>query len=495
MFRIATMSRALIVAALFSPLACTAATPEDPASPAEGSKNIRGALAESTGHLRGLNMDPRFGRPCEAGHASFDQLRYLGIGRVRVHPKLLAGETFEGMVATFRDIIAGYRGAGIEVLVVLNEETIPGAGPGRIGDWANESPTGWANYVEKFAAASATIAAELGEGVSYEIWNEPDDLWHDDGGQGRFEGEVKSKHLYPAQFAKLVTRTTQMIHDRIGARVLSGGVSSGDPNFLNRAGPFQADGVAIHFYNIWAGDDVNAAPGGPWFNTVRTKVAEYTSVAGGRGLYLTEWGTQSVGHDATRDLIAAFFADTSASSLQEAYFFSWCDCQDPVAQSLTKNGAETYPELWKTWRDASGASEIPQSLGSRCRPDPTQSCENEGDPGCFIASNFVCESGGNGACGGLGPQTTDCDHCCELPGQGQPPAEPPPPEEPPPGEPPPEEPPPPACHCEGHDQNDQFVQTDICGDVTCSTDGQQWICQPGSVDYQPNGNFDLCSGG
>lgn len=483
MHRIATLSRALVVAALFSPLACSA-SPEDQASEQHGADRTNGALAESTGHLRGLNMDPRFGGPCEAGHASYDQLRYLGVGRVRVHPKVLAGETFEGMVATYRDIIAGYRAAGIEVLVVINEETVPGAGPGRIGDWAWSNAAGWDQYVEKFAAASAHIAAEFGGGVSYEIWNEPDDLWHDDGAQGRFEGEIKSKHLYPTQFAKLVTRTTQRIHERIDARVLSGGVSSGNPNYLTRAGAFQADGVAIHFYNIWAGDDVNQAPGGPWFNTVKTKIAEYGSVSGGRGLYLTEWGTQSVGHDATRDLIAAFFADTAASSLQEAYFFSWCDCQDPVAQSLTTNGASTYPELWYTWRQATGVARVPQSLGSRCLPDPSQRCVNEGDPGCFIASNFVCERDGNGACGGVGPETSDCNHCCELPAQGQPPPEEPPPEEPPP-----------VCHCEGHDQNNEFVETDVCGDVTCSTDYQQWICLPGSVDYQPNGNYDLCSGG
>lgn len=26
----------------------------------------------------------------------------------------------------------------------------------------------------------------------------------------------------------------------------------------------------------------------------------------------------------------------------------------------------------------------------------------------------VCEAGGNGACGGVGPETLDCDHCCDV---------------------------------------------------------------------------------
>jgi hypothetical protein len=411
----ATLRRAAFVLALLSPIGCSASG-DWPAGDGDDPAGRGDALSELTGHLRGLNMDPRFGRPCEAGHASIDQLRYLGVTRVRVHPKVLPGETFDSMLATYRDILAGYRDAGVEVLVVLNEETVSGAGPGRVGDWARSDPAGWAQYVDTFANAAATFAGEVGEGISYEIWNEPDDLWHDDGDQGAFDGEIKSKHLYPAQFAEIVTRATQAIHGRVGARVLSGGVSSGNPAYLERAGAFEADGVAIHFYNIWAGDDLGSAPGGPWFNVVETKVAEYEGVAGGRGLYLTEWGTQSVGHDGTRDLLSAFFADKAASSLEEAYFFSWCDCQDPVAQSLTTNGAETYPALWKTWRDASGVAEAPVSLGSRCLPDPALSCDAEGDPGCFIASNFVCERDGNGACGGAGPQTSDCDHCCELPG-------------------------------------------------------------------------------
>lgn len=55
---------------------------------------------------------------------------------------------------------------------------------------------------------------------------------------------------------------------------------------------------------------------------------------------------------------------------------------------------------------------IQARLQTECEPDPLPSCGQLSAEQGYISG--ACESNGNGACGGQGPASSDCEHCCDT---------------------------------------------------------------------------------
>ncbi len=290
--------------------------------------------------LRGMNVDPAFGNgPGTTAYASAEQLQCVGITRVRFVLKVVpnvTGSSLEEALGFYENVVSYYRAASIDVVVILNSETVSGwTGPGPL-------PSG---YVGSFASAATEIAGRYrGRVHAYEIWNEEDD---------------PATYVTPTDYLALFDAAHDAIQGADGsATIVMGGMDSGDPAgyLAQMGGSLPGDAVvALHPYVHWPASDPGEDPGWSTYEDLVRAMRNQTSAP----LWFTEWGDDQDGRNAK--LVAAMFGDGAlAGMIDESYYFSWHDAQKPGHSfgvvKTTSRGDEFKADMVDAFRHAAGLS-------------------------------------------------------------------------------------------------------------------------------------------
>ena len=267
--------------------------------------------------LLGMNIDPQ----SPTANPPVSELTRLGVSRVRF--TFRAGDDLGAAFASYDPAIAGYAGANIAVLLILDSETL--SPPDRP---VNLSGSAWDGYVYAFAGRAQMIAAHYQDQVEgYEIWNEED-----------LDDSLPGRHIEPGPYSSLLNVTYDAIHAVAGTQVLVGGLASGQTSYLDGMGDFRADVIATHPYLHWPDSNV---PSG-WYS-MSDHLAAYGAYW--KPIWFTEWGTSD--QSLQVQLLESFFETTSVTDqLGRAFFFAWSDTQDAdIGYGITTDGVHYKDSL------------------------------------------------------------------------------------------------------------------------------------------------------
>lgn len=374
-----------------------------PKGPAEDAATCEAAEAL----LFGVNIDPA--NPAAA--PSPEEVRALGARWVRIEWKRELGFDF------YDPLIAGYRDAGIRVLLLVDYTSTP------VGKPSSAAPDEeWSGYLAEFAATAAELAEHYRDGVdAWEIWNEPDqppEPGYDPGVPARV-------------FGPLLRDASAAIRPRSSRPLVVGGLSSGQSSYYLEClaavgGWLDYDAVGVHPYGKQP-DGYDQASG---TGSLGAFYDEFLAVSG-LPLWVTEFGTWD---DADQPQYTRAFYETTGSRYLDrvpvAFVFAWSDTQRPGFPFGLHDVAGGRKPSFDAYASAAPAAGLacPSLTGSSPPPEdpPAEDPPAEDPP----AEDPPAED----------PPTED-------PPAEDPPAEEPPAEEPPPEEPPPEEPAPGGCPC------------------------------------------------
>jgi hypothetical protein len=394
----------LLLALIFA--GCSGST-----GPDEAADRSHEGLASLPAGLLGINIDPAnpMANPARA------DLDAVGVRRVRIEFKIAyqggsADAELASAFATYDPIVTQRIGAGVGVLFILDYQTLSTE---RSGDWASDG------FRNDFAARAAAVAAHYAPlGIDhFEIWNEQD-----------LCVPGYCPRVDPGPYAALLGAAASAIHGaNPGARVALGGLGSGQwETYLGdvvgaMGGTWsEVDAVGVHPYVHW--------PAASGMGQSVEYLLDRCHQIGHRPLWMTEWG-DSGQQAATEKAYFKFFRSGSAeaSYVEEAYLFAWSDAQHdaPDAFGLFDRSGNKKDAEWNAFHDAAGG-------GTPSNPPPPPPPPSGPSCGQLAAqngwTNALCEWNGNGACGGQGTPTSDCDHCCDA--SAPPPPPPPPPSKP-----------------------------------------------------------------
>lgn len=160
---------------------------------------------------------------------SAEELKKAGITVVRVVYK-------KGQEDSFKKQLATYYSAGIQTIIVLNQESIflcPA--DGKVTK----------EFLDAYVGMIKEVVPLFAEHhPAFEIWNEPD---------GKSESSI---YLEPKSFGILLGAAYNAVKEiSPSSPVISGGASSGDPNYFNEitamyGGNIPADGIGVHPYPV-----------------------------------------------------------------------------------------------------------------------------------------------------------------------------------------------------------------------------------------------------
>jgi hypothetical protein len=205
--------------------------------------------------------------------------------------------------------------ARIKVLMILSYETLPG-NPGPDAD-----PAQWEDYIIRFAERTRHIASHYGDRVAaYQIWNEPDFAAPHPG---------YNPCLSESVFSALLKCTYAAIKETTSAAVITGGLCSGDAEYVTRvraADPedvLYADAVAIHPYGLRPAPDW---PTPNWGFGVLTEAVHRYYAKGAKPVWITEYGVEG-GAKRGEFPERAFSAlsDKVHEKAPYAFWFCWSD--------------------------------------------------------------------------------------------------------------------------------------------------------------------------
>lgn len=314
------------------------------------------------------------------GLPSAEQLATLGVTSVRIS---LNSDNFSGAdanVQAWKDKLAGYHAAGIDVVVNLPQELAAGF-PGRPEGWQwhNGRPLDDAWYAQltswkdqSYLPRVEKVVAELGPSVhAFEIWNEPDELAN---------RPDYSPALPPAVYGQLLRDAWQKVQsgpdgpDGHKPLVTTAGLDSGQPSYIRDAaaatdGVLYADAIGLHPYgkqpNLPATDDQSLAHiVADYGGAVRTPSGE-----GPLPIYITEASQPSHDPEAIRAYVndTAVVADQS-SGVSKTYFF-WRETSDGhpglVEYGPSEPGGPVVPKPTPAFQHLAGL------LGKPCAPSCT----------------------------------------------------------------------------------------------------------------------------
>lgn len=223
----------------------------------------------------GINVDPTnpHGRP------SVQQIQDLGATWVRFTFKDDSDGPQPTRFAFYDDLVGELNQAGINILMILSNETCPGR-PARDADEAACDA-----YIAKFAARCRQIAQHYGSQVqAYEIWNEPDFLAPSPDYDPCMGAEV---------FGRLLRAAFAAIKEVSSATVVMGGLAAGQPGYLEEVrastnGVLHVDAVGVHPYGRRPTEDW---PRPDWgFGVLGDLIRQYHAAAG-KPVWITEVGT------------------------------------------------------------------------------------------------------------------------------------------------------------------------------------------------------------
>ena len=290
---------ALATIAALTIAACSAPPPE-----AMGASSSRETDTPAVpARLLGMNLDPLNG----TSNPTTADLADIGARAVRF--ELHAESGAEAAFDAYDQALDTYAAAGVRVLVILDQATLP-----RDGEWGD--------YVNRFAARAGQIAEHFGSRVAaYEIWNEPD-----------LDGPIR--HIDGAPYGELLNASYDAIKGVSDAKVVTAGLASGQPSYVEAMGDFRADALSTHPYLHWFG------AGGPEsYYQFEDHISAFAAF--GLPLWFTEWGTDDPELQ-PRQIANVFDNITNDDRIEETFFFAWSDTNFP-GMGVTTDGTSQKP--------------------------------------------------------------------------------------------------------------------------------------------------------
>jgi hypothetical protein len=266
--------------------------------------------------LYAINIDPANPK----GDPSADDVRNLGARWVRVEYKASHGLSF------YDGKIAKHRNAGTKVLLIVDYASVYGKPSGTTGTDAQ-----WTQYLQSFDSGLRTIAQHFRDDVdAWQIWNEPDLPPHP--GYDPF--------MPPKHFGAMLKSSVATIRQFSGRPVVTGGLASGDPNYLAQArdasGGLTVDAVAVHPYGQRAPDNW---PNPSWgFGDMSALFDRY--LVFGKPLWVTEIGVNTTDQGFQADYLSNVYQlarDRYANRVQVVFWFCWSDGMVPPFGLLDSN--------------------------------------------------------------------------------------------------------------------------------------------------------------
>ena len=292
--------------------------------PPRMSPEVRQRIEDATlGQARvtgGVNIDPvnPHGTPPSPETLRDCQwVRLVFVGQLYQRP-------LEQAFAYYDPIINAYNDLGVNVLLVLNQQTY---GDGTGYDLRNMDAGRWASYTNEFVAVVEQITHHYGNRVAaYEIWNE-----------GDVPHNPASIYIPPAHYAPLLDRSASSVRRNaprskviVGGLVGGSGISARYVRDTRTAlgGALPVDGIGVHPYGMGApGVDNPYAP----FGSVQWVFDALHAVAPNVPLWLTEFGAlgsrdQQFWHDAAAYMHAMFdYLRTMPHKVPVAIWWAWSD--------------------------------------------------------------------------------------------------------------------------------------------------------------------------
>jgi hypothetical protein len=288
-------------------------------------------VTEAEAQLYGMNVDPA--NP--SGHPSPQQLRDLGVRWVRIEWKAPVGEAF------YDPVIAAYRAAGLEVLLLVDYASVPPKPA------SNASDAAWLDYLGTFSARVQELAAHYGDGVdAWQIWNEPDLLRPGTA----YDPGVPARH-----FGAMLRDAVAAIRPSSSRPIVTGGLASGDPGYLRAArdavGGLAVDAIAVHPYGQRAPD---GWPRPDWgFGDMSDLFDRY--LAFGRPLWVSEIGTADEPIQADYlENVYRLARNAYPGRVEGVFWFCWSDGMVPPfglfrATGEPKPARDRYDSLSPPW--------------------------------------------------------------------------------------------------------------------------------------------------
>lgn len=275
------------------------------------------APVPSANHILGVNIDPRnpAGNPTAAQLAGVSWVRLVFKAPVQGNVLLPVAQGF----AFYDGIIAAYRAAGINILMVLNQETYA-------ADWPVWFPQNlWSTFAAHFAAAVSQVVAHYkGQVQAYEIWNEPDDP------------AANSAAMAAGNFGVVLRAAIPAIRQADpAAKIITGGLTSGDPaGYLSGCGDLgQPDGIGLHPY----------LKSGAALSGIINAVAKYGPV------WLTEYGVSAGDFTAAAAALTQGYG-TAASLVQMYCWYAWSTGMNPSMACLVDASGKQNPSIYNAWQ-------------------------------------------------------------------------------------------------------------------------------------------------
>jgi hypothetical protein len=304
----------------------------------------------------GVNVDPT--NP--GGDPSPSQLAAAGVRIVRF--------TFKdgpGALDLYRGKLDGYAAAGIDALVLLDYETVPGFPQG------SDDVGAWDAYRAQFTARVGEIAAAYSNRVAaYEIWNEEDEPNPSD---------TYAPGVPASRYGELLRDAYAAIKAHSTAAVITGGADSGDPGYLatarDAAGGLFADAVGLHPYGqrpdpSW--------PDASWgFGTLSGIVGNYQARLG-LPVWITELGL------ADDTLEAEYLAHSAArvkgslsGEVERLIWFCWSDAMVD-GFGLVDGDGNPKPAYWEFVAASSPPPPLADVVVTQLTVDPPQPAAGDG---------------------------------------------------------------------------------------------------------------------
>lgn len=408
-----------------APLGCSALSNEEIAGEDVGSEHSAGVSPDALGINVATNAP---------GGGAIEKLGAKWV-RVELVDQTTGSELSDSAVSHVQETLADYHAHGIRVLLLVDYQTR--AGFGGEGVHFCPSPAGdWDGYRKEWLARVEHAAKTLGDSVdAWQIWNEPDHPCN--------AAEGYEPGLPGGVFGSLQHDAYWRIKAHSSSPVVNGGLASGNSGYVDdmlaaTGGSLSdiADGVAIHIYGV-VPNDAWCAKGGlaigegnlncAW-GRLDGKVYEYGKKTG-LPVWVTEVGlkTEDTGKQAQylEDAHNAF--SSTGSMLERVFWFAYSDAMvKPFG--LTDTNWSPKPDVYARYQMIAGKNPQDNGAAPGDAPPADDSAPQDNPPqdgvpdemscGDLAAKNgweaAYCEWNGNGACGGQGAATNDCDHCCEV---------------------------------------------------------------------------------
>ena len=195
------------------------------------------AAAGAVRHLEcGINIDPA--NP--AGNPSGTDVRESGATWVRLVFQNRPDQPLSDSFAQYGGVVDGLRQAGINILMILNNQSFPGKPPREALDDAAQ----WRAYIAGFAERCREVADHYRDNVpAYQIWNEPDHNGHPG-----YDPTMRA-----GLYGEMLRAAFNAIRSVSESLVVSAGMASGNPAYVKTAmaatgNKLFADVLAVHPY-------------------------------------------------------------------------------------------------------------------------------------------------------------------------------------------------------------------------------------------------------